>query len=206
MLYPKLKFPKVSGRPFFYTNFVQTLDGKVAVVKKSGYWPMGSRVDHDLLVELRAHADCLIHGGNLAKQFGKVTLKSLQDPKFEAFRKKLGKSPNLPYYIMSRHSNFTHSMCQVTNLRPKDLAKELYRKEYKNVLVEGGPTLLGSFLKENLIDEIFLTISPKIYGTYPGKTLTLVEGILFKPKQIKKFKLTSVKKVGNEVFLRLEAM
>jgi len=38
MLYPNLKFPKFSDRPFFYTNFVQTIDGKVGV-KEEGYWP-----------------------------------------------------------------------------------------------------------------------------------------------------------------------
>lgn len=61
---------------------------------------------------------------------------------------------------------------------------------------------MGSFLKDNLIDEIFLTIAPRIFGTEPGKTLTLVEGILFKPNQIKKLKLVSVKKAGDELYLR----
>jgi len=33
-------------------------------------------------------------------------------------------------------------------------------------------------------------------------TLTLAEGYLFPPSKIKKFKLISVKKLGDEVFLR----
>lgn len=187
MLYPNLKFPKTSTRPFFYTNFVQTLDGKVQV-KDKGYWPIGSKVDHEVLVELRAHADLLIHGKNLAKEFGTITKQDINKPSFKKMRQRLGKNPDLPYYIG------THDL--------KQLSKDLYRNGYKHVLVEGGPTLLGSFLKENLIDEIFLTIAPKIYGSKSQNTLTLVEGVFFKPQQIKTLSLVSLKKIGNELFLR----
>ena len=179
MLYPK-------KRPFFYTNFVSTLDGKIAV-KSGGYWPIGSKKDHEMLVKLRSEADCLIHGKNLYKEFGDITRKSLGKTSFKELRKKHGKSPNLPYVVASR------------NL--KKVVRWLTEKGYKRILVEGGPTLLGSFLKEGLMDEIYLTISPKIYGNETGKTLTLVEGILFKPNQVK-LKLISVKEIGDEVFLR----
>lgn len=177
MLYRNLNFPKIKARPFFYTNFVATLDGKVGV-KRQGYWPIGSKIDHRLLLELRSYADCLIHGKNLAREFGEITKKSLS--KFH---------PNLPYIVVT-----THSL--------PDLVSMLKEKGYKKVLVEGGPTLLTSFLKEDLIDEIFLTISPKIFGNQKDTTLTLVEGHLFPPNQVKKFKLISVKKIGDEVFLR----
>lgn len=187
MLYPNLNFPSVPGRPFFYTNFVQTVDGKVWV-KAQGYWPIGSRTDYQVLTELRTYADCLIHGKNLYKEFGGITKKSLQKKEFKDSRLKLGKNPDLPYLVG------THDL--------KKLSGDLYKKGYKNVLVEGGPTLLGSFLKENLIDEIFLTIAPRIFGTEPGKTLTLVEGILFKPAKIKQLKLLSVKKKEDELYLR----
>lgn len=194
MLYPNLKFPKVKGRlaslrgrsrPFFYTNFVQTLDGKVAV-KLPGYWPIGSREDYEVLTQLRAYADCLIHGKNLAKEFGEITKKGLNKSSFKNMRRGFGKSPELPYIVASH------------NLRK--LVQKLHKKGYKHILVEGGPTLLGSFLKENLLDEIFLTIAPKIYGT-SDKTLTLVEGILFSKNSTKKLKLLSVKPVKDEVFL-----
>lgn len=186
MLYPNLKFPKIAGRPFFYTNFVATVDGKVAV-KEKGYFPIGSKLDHQVLLELRAYADCLIHGKNLAREFGEITKKSLNKSSFKSLRKKLGKPLNLPYYQAFR------------NL-PK-LVKEFKKKGYKHILVEGGPTLLGSFLKENLLDEIFLTIAPKIYGSKPTHTITLVEGILLPPNKFRLI-LISVKKIKDELFLR----
>lgn len=203
MVYPNLRFPAISKRPFFYTNFVQTLDGKVRV-KKMGYWPIGSRVDHQVLTELRAYADCLVHGGNLAREFGEVTLNSLDNTIFKKLRVKLGKNQKLPYYVVTRKFKNLRSHLRgvIVKNSVQTLLKDLNKNGYKNVLVEGGPTLLGSFLKENLIDEIFLTIAPKIYGTQDKTTLTLVEGVLFSPPQIKKLKLVFCKKLGNELFLR----
>ena len=207
MFYRNLKFPEVAGRPFFYTNFVQTIDGKVAV-KREGYWPIGSKTDHQVLTELRAHADALVHGGNLAREFGEVTVESLNKSSFKALRKKLGKGPVLPYYIVtSRPSLYSHIVSgKVITGVLQTLLEDLKEKGYKNVLVEGGPTLLGSFLKENLIDEIFLTIAPKIYGSQNLTTSNLVEGILLPPKHIKKLKLLSVKQIGNELFLRYRVL
>lgn len=168
-----------------------TLDGKVAV-KRKGYWPIGSKKDYEVLTELRAYADCLIHGKNLFNEFGELTKKSLKKVIFKQTRRVLGKSAILPYVIAS------HDL--------KQLSKDLYKKGYKNILVEGGPTLLGSFLKKNLMDEIFLTIAPKIFGSEKGSTLTLVENYLFPKEAIKKLKLLSVKQIENELYLRYKVL
>ena len=180
-----MQYPK--NRPFFYTNFVQTLDGKVAV-KSPGYWPIGSKKDYQVLLELRVKADALVHGKNLYKEFGNITAENLKKPSFIKLRRKFGKNPELPYY------QATHNL--------KKMVQDFLKLGYKRVLVEGGPALIGSFLKENFLDEIYLTIAPKIFGSDPKKTLTLVEGILFKPEKIKNFRLVSVKKVGDELFLK----
>lgn len=189
MLYHNLKFPRPpKNRPFFYTNFVQTIDGKVAV-SEPGYWPIGSGIDHQVLTELRNYADALIHGGNLARQFGEITLKS--------FKK--------PYYIITRHpqslSGHLRGVASIFSNDLRSLVEELNDQGYKYVLVEGGPTLFGSFLKEGLIDEIFLTIAPKIYGSMQNSTKNLVEGIMLPPNKIK-LKLISLKNIKDELFLR----
>lgn len=202
MFYPKLVFPTKKDRPFFYTNFVQTLDGKVAV-KREGYWPIGSKKDYEVLTELRLYADCLIHGGSLAREFGEITLKSINKTLFKQMRRVLGKSARLPYYVITnKPKSLKNLQAKIYSGDLKSLIEELKDEGYKSILVEGGPTLLGAFLKEDLMDEIFLTISPKIYGSEPGKTLTLVEGILFSPHKTKTLKLVSMKKMGDEIFLR----
>lgn len=204
MFYQNLKFPEITGRPFFYTNFVQTVDGKTQV-KSPGYWPIGSKNDYQVLLELRANADCLIHGSNLASEFGEITLNSLAKEEFKALRKELGKNPDLEYLVVTNHpEKFKKLNATIVSSDLNTLVKTLQEKGYRHILVEGGPTLLGSFINRGLIDEVFLTIAPKIYGSKNNTALTLVEGVLFPPSQIKKLKLVSSKAVENELFLRYQ--
>lgn len=211
MTYPNLSFKLPKNRPFYFTNFVATVDGKVQVINndKKDYWPIGSSTDYKTLLELRAYADVLIHGSNTA--LGHRTVDTLARPDFKEMRKKLGKKNELLYIVMSNHpdenlkkqlENPNGVVYEIVGSDVKKLSDKLYKQGYKTVLVEGGPNILGSFFKENLIDEIFLTIAPKIFGNRPGETLTMVEGVLFDPKDVKQLKLLSVKQIENELFLR----
>lgn len=204
MIYQNIQFPKKEGRPFFYTNFVVTVDGKAQVLKNTaGYWPLGSEIDRQLLHLLRAYADVLVHGKNLALEFGQITERSLAKEEFKLQRRNLGKPDSLPYYIVSDHPQDLPDLeATVVGSDLSKLAQDLFTQGYRNILVEGGPTLLGSLLKENLMDELFLTIAPKIVGSESGATLTLVEGYLSPPQEIKRLKLISVEQIEDEVFLR----
>ena len=52
-----------------------------------------------------------------------------------------------------------------------------------HVLLEGGPRLLGTFYKERLLDEQFLTLAPQIAGRETGdRRLSLVMGQSFAPR------------------------
>ncbi|MDO8658036.1 MAG: RibD family protein [Candidatus Levybacteria bacterium] len=289
MLYKNLRFPVLKNRPYFYTNFVSTVDGKVQVIKNPhAYWPIGSKTDYRTLVELRAVSDVLIHGKNTAMWMRHVD--NLAKDEFKALRKKLGKKRDLIYLIISNHPDkkffeniqdprenchpefdtleklvplldisgspeilnppkgISHFMAaQVQNetmlnysntflvtsesaLIPnlpnspnrhsgikiikfgqkevdlKKLSDYLFENGYKNVLIEGGPSLLGSFLAEGLLDEVFLTISPKIFGNENNQTLTMVESHLFPPNKVKDLELISVKKVENEVYLHYKVL
>lgn len=210
MMYPNLKFPSVSGRPFFYTNFVSTIDGKIQVTTNpTAYWPIGSPTDYKTLIELRAYADVLIHGKNTA--LSHRTVDSIGKKEFKELRKKIGKENDLLYVVLSNHpeEKLRHqlehpeiSKILITDLSVSNLSGKLYNEGYKTILVEGGPHVLGSFLKHDLMDEVFLTIAPKIFGNDKNATLTMSEGYLFPPKEVKKFNLLSVKQVENELFIR----
>ena len=52
------------------------------------------------------------------------------------------------------------------------LLAELGNRGISQLLVEGGPTLLTSFLKENLADEIIIYIAPKILGSQSSVGIT----------------------------------
>ena len=49
---------------------------------------------------------------------------------------------------------------------------ELNRRGIAQLLVEGGPTAITSFLKEQLADEIVIYIAPKILGAQGAADIT----------------------------------
>lgn len=75
-----------------------------------------------------------------------------------------------------------------------------HSQHIQRVFLDTGPTLFMSFLKSNLVDELFITIAPKFFGN-SKETITLGEGSLFDPNVIPLWKLENVKQIGDEVFL-----
>ncbi len=74
---------------------------------------------------------------------------------------------------------------------------------HQSILTEGGPTVLGEFLKEGMLDELFLTLSPKIAGHTPGdQRLGLVENFAYPASGLQPLKLLSAKQDGSHLFLR----
>lgn len=59
-----------------------------------------------------------------------------------------------------------------TNDQPKIILQKLETQGFTEVIIAGGPTINALFLKENLINEIKLTIEPKLFG----RGLSLFEG------------------------------
>jgi len=68
------------------------------------------------------------------------------------------------------------------------------------VLVEGGPTLVGQLLGEGLIDELFLTTSPRLFGRFPAdERKALVEGIDLGGRAMQ---LLSLRRHGSHLYSR----
>lgn len=233
-MFKKLNFSTPSNRPFFYTSFVSTIDGKVWV-KKSGYWPIGSKVDYQYFTFLRAHADAIVDGKNTALTFGSKTIETLHREEFRLLRKKLGNKTPVKYFVVTSKpdSRLAASLKNPYGFQPtilttgqatvsKDIEKVstiaritkdqcmkvsaicdfLHQEKKRTVFIDGGPTLIASFLEANLLDEIFLTIAPKIIGNSENTTVTMVEGKLFPKNRIKTARLLSFKKIDDELFLR----
>lgn len=53
---------------------------------------------------------------------------------------------------------------EYTNLPPAQLLKELSDRGFTSAIIGGGATVNGLFLKENLLDEIWLTVEPRLFG------------------------------------------
>jgi riboflavin biosynthesis pyrimidine reductase len=71
------------------------------------------------------------------------------------------------------------------------------------VLVEAGPRLMGDFLAEGRLDELFLTLAPQVAGrdTSVGRP-GLVSGKVFAPEHPLWSELIGVRRGGSHLFLR----
>ena len=85
----------------------------------------------------------------------------------------------------------------------KKLLGILKKKGIKNILVEGGGTTNWAFVKENLVDEAIITITPYLVGGMTATTLVDGDGFSTITKSIR-LKLKNVTKIKNEVILYYE--
>jgi 2,5-diamino-6-(ribosylamino)-4(3H)-pyrimidinone 5'-phosphate reductase len=74
--------------------------------------------------------------------------------------------------LRKRVRNPTVEIKHITTV--SDLCQDLRARGVRRVLCEGGPTLNTALFKANLVDEIFLTIAPKLLGG--EEPLTIVKG------------------------------
>jgi riboflavin biosynthesis pyrimidine reductase len=82
---------------------------------------------------------------------------------------------------------------------------ELLQSQFavERVLHEGGPTLFGEFLAAGAVDELFLTMSPRIAGRAPEAPRPgAIEGTEFSPNTAPRFRLISVKQNAEYLYLR----
>jgi riboflavin biosynthesis pyrimidine reductase len=89
-------------------------------------------------------------------------------------------------------------------IEPADILQLLRAEGHELVLTEGGPTLLGPFLKADLVDELFLTLSPLLAGSEGAGRRHLVEAVGFDSNRLRRAGLKSVRRSESHLFLRYE--
>jgi riboflavin biosynthesis pyrimidine reductase len=91
-------------------------------------------------------------------------------------------------------------------LRPHDIASTLYGEYGVNLLLhEGGPTFFSAFLTTRLVDELFLTIAPKIVGSgLLRERPPFAVAVNFAAQEALQGHLLSVKRpdIGDHLYLR----
>lgn len=69
----------------------------------------------------------------------------------------------------------------------------------RDLLCEGGPTLLWSLFEADLVDEVLVTLVPVVVGGERARTM--VEGAGFLPGATRRLEVLEVERVGDEIFL-----
>jgi len=88
-------------------------------------------------------------------------------------------------------------------VRARTILEALSRDDGQGiVLLEGGPHLMGDFFGEDLVDELFVTVSPLIAGRDGHERPGIVTGREFAPDTPIWGELLTVKRADNHLFLR----
>ena len=90
----------------------------------------------------------------------------------------------------------TVEVCRVDSV--PEAVGDLARRGARRILCEGGPTLNAALFAAGLIDEVFLTIAPKVVGGHDP--LTIVKGDQF--ADTIHLELGSLVELDGELFLR----
>ncbi|MCS6984769.1 MAG: RibD family protein [Leptospiraceae bacterium] len=196
-------------------NMIMTLDGHIADAKGRCQW--GSSEDRRRMDILRSRADAvLVTRATIEKDnpllVDRRNLYKNRQPKPVIVIKDTTKSLKLdchvfhkphPPGIVASPSNEENLYLppgweRVCYQNMTDLAKKLAEKKLYKLLVEGGPTLNSLFLKEDLVNEIRLTLSPLVFAQKNPRGL--FEPIENLPP--KRFFLKSAERRKDELFLR----
>ena len=88
------------------------------------------------------------------------------------------------------------------SLTAEDVLRLASQDGARLVLTEGGPHLLGSFVAADLLDELFLTVSPQLVGRAGDERPGLVEGLALSPGEGRWQDLVSIRRSTDHLFLR----
>nr|AIA15695.1 RibD C-terminal domain protein [uncultured bacterium] len=124
-----------------------TLDGKIAR-NEAHFVDWSSREDKKLFYATSKRARVLILGNNTFKTFPSplpgrlhVVLTSTTDDKQD-----------------------TPGLIEYTNATPEQIVADIEARGYTEAVLTGGAQVNALFLRSNLIDEIWLTVEPLIFG------------------------------------------
>jgi riboflavin-specific deaminase-like protein len=192
-------------RPWLVTNFATTTDGRATLDGRSG--PIGDDGDWEVFRRLRTQVDALLIGTHTLRveQYGRAVrrpeLRALRESLGlapEPLVATVSRSGDLPLDIplfaepearvvvfTTPHAPEPECAAQVELVRldPAELtltsALRLLRTEHgvRAVLCEGGPTLMGALLREQLVDELFLTLAPQLAGGGTGPSMSEGPGL-----------------------------
>ena len=198
-----------------------TLDGKIGQRNKKVI--LSSKSDKIRVHKLRSKFDAILVGKNTVEQDnplltvrhvkGKNPIRIILDScgTIKNSSKIIKTSKYVPTIIVTSQLISKNNLNRLKNLPLdvivcgknqvdiKKLVSILCKKGIKRILLEGGGTLNLSFLKNNLIDEIIITITPLVLGS--KNSVNLFEGILNSTKNLSSLRLKNVKKNANEIIL-----
>ncbi len=210
------------SRPYVILSAATSIDGKIAT--RTGDSKLSSKKDSVRVHKLRSKVDAILVGKNTVLRDnplltvrhtrGKNPIRIILDSKGTISKKSkiLQTSNKIPTIIaVSKKiskSNFDKLkkfpveviITGENSVNIKLLLKKLSDKKIKTILVEGGGTVNWEFIKQNLFDELIITISPFLIGG--NDAISFVQGQGFKKiSNSPNLRLKLIKRLKNHLVL-----
>lgn len=187
-------------RPYTIINFIASADGRAAFQGRSA--PLGDSADRDVFHGLREQVDAVMAGTVTVgvERYGRVTRDPVRrERRAQAGRTpeplmcmitRSGRVPTEAPLFAEPEARVvvfgpaeteveqTAARVELVTLDPGEMtlttALRILRADFgvRSLLCEGGPTLFGALLEEGLVDELFLTLAPKLTGGGTSPTIS----------------------------------
>ena len=210
------------SKPYVILSAATSIDGKIAT--RTGDSKLSSKQDSVRLHKLRSKVDAILVGKNTVFQDnplltvrhtrGKNPIRIVLDSKGTISKKSkiLQTNDKIPTIIAVSKSITKSNFYKLKKfpvqvivagenfVNIKLLLKKLLDKKIKTILVEGGGTINWEFIKQNLFDELIITLSPCIIGG--NDAISFVQGQGFKRiSNSPKLRLKLIKRLKNHLVL-----
>ncbi|WNV77500.1 bifunctional diaminohydroxyphosphoribosylaminopyrimidine deaminase/5-amino-6-(5-phosphoribosylamino)uracil reductase RibD [Geodermatophilus sp. DSM 44513] len=151
-------------RPQVVWKVAGTLDGRVAAADGSSRWVTGPEA-RAAVHRLRATCDAVVVGsGTALADDPQLTVRDAdgRDADRQPLRVVLDRRGRVP--ATARVHDGAAPTLVSTAATPRALLDELFARDVRRVLLEGGPTLAAAFLRDGLVDEAVVHLAPKLLG------------------------------------------
>jgi dihydrofolate reductase len=168
---------------------VSTLDGKLTKWNSNTNYEWSSPEDFAHFQKVKSQNNLLVMGSG--------TFNAVRNDKTAGLKPE---TERLRVILTSKPENYRKfavpGQMEFSNETPGQLVHRLEKLGYKQMLLVAGSKVATSFFKERLIDELWLTVEPKIFGT--GEPLVQEEMLYIS------LKLRTIKKLNPQGTLLLK--
>jgi len=208
--YWNIQFPSgADKKPYVILDMVASIDGKI--ITGSGgksVTALSSPVDRQAMKNLTGSCDAVLIGANTLRNTAhawnpdvKHRLVMTRSGDLD-WKVKFLKEPGATVILQNKSKSKVPKGIDVITEEGglSKLLGQLKSRQIDRLLILGGSEINAQFLKADLVDEVFLTISPNI--TLGSDLPTIAGGEALNQSELLKFKLISHIAVGNDLFLR----
>lgn len=184
--------------PYVVLKTATTMDGKIATKTGDSKWITSDEARKEVY-RMREEFDCILTSSNTV-----IADNPSMEHRFKCVLDKDNRtSKDAKIYQQDEIyvANRENTPLKNGQLDLKAVLEELYKKGVCSVFVECGGKLAGAFLKENLIDEIYQFIAPKIVNDNSAKSSFDGDSIE-KIADCKKFKIYDTQLIGEDLLIK----